>query len=170
MDLREYHSLAIRTMNLSYTPLQNLTNSALGLCGEHAEIMMIGEGESRFAVVKELGDLLWYCVQACEAIGRNIADIFLIDQYDIGVDDDDMLCAVGSFADIVKKCAFHDHPLSDTAISGLVTAIDTITNWIEVCCKSEGISLDEVMQTNIDKLRKRYPSGFSSADSINRAE
>jgi NTP pyrophosphatase (non-canonical NTP hydrolase) len=170
MDLQEYHSLAIRTMKTDYPPLYNLNNSALGLCGEYAEIMMIGEGESRHAIVKELGDLLWYCVQACEAIGRNIADIFLIDEYDIGVDDDDMLCAVGSFADIVKKCAFHDHPLDETAIGGIITAIDTITNWIEVCCGVEGISLDEVMQTNIDKLRKRYPAGFNSADSINRAE
>lgn len=35
---------------------------------------------------------------------------------------------------------------------------------------SQGFSLDDCMQTNIDKLRKRYPEGFDAQHSLNRAE
>ncbi|MBQ4118132.1 MAG: nucleotide pyrophosphohydrolase, partial [Oscillospiraceae bacterium] len=32
------------------------------------------------------------------------------------------------------------------------------------------VSLDEVFERNIEKLKKRYPEGFSSERSINREE
>ena len=35
---------------------------------------------------------------------------------------------------------------------------------------SQGISFDEVLETNIDKLKKRYPEGFSTERSLHRAE
>ena len=35
---------------------------------------------------------------------------------------------------------------------------------------SQGMSLDDCMETNIDKLRKRYPEGFNAQHSLNRAE
>lgn len=34
---------------------------------------------------------------------------------------------------------------------------------------SQGFSLDDCMETNIDKLRKRYPDGFDSEHSLHRA-
>lgn len=33
-----------------------------------------------------------------------------------------------------------------------------------------GLTLDEIAQHNIDKLRHRYPDGFSEEDSLNREE
>ena len=33
---------------------------------------------------------------------------------------------------------------------------------------SQGIDLDEVMETNIEKLKKRYPEGFTTERSIHR--
>ena len=37
-------------------------------------------------------------------------------------------------------------------------------------CTARGWDLDEIMQMNIDKLRKRYPDGFDSELSQHRAE
>ena len=37
-------------------------------------------------------------------------------------------------------------------------------------CTAKGWELDEIMQMNIDKLRKRYPDGFDSELSQHRAE
>ena len=34
---------------------------------------------------------------------------------------------------------------------------------------SQGFSLDDCFETNIDKLRKRYPDGFDSEHSLHRA-
>lgn len=35
---------------------------------------------------------------------------------------------------------------------------------------SQGMSLDDCFETNIDKLRKRFPDGFEEVRSLNRAE
>ena len=37
-------------------------------------------------------------------------------------------------------------------------------------CTVFDISMEEVAQKNIAKLKKRYPQGFSANDSINRKE
>lgn len=37
-------------------------------------------------------------------------------------------------------------------------------------CTAFDFSLDDVMQTNLDKLKARYPSGFSTEASLHRAE
>lgn len=37
-------------------------------------------------------------------------------------------------------------------------------------CTALDFSLDDIMQTNIDKLKVRYPSGFSVEASLHRAE
>lgn len=37
-------------------------------------------------------------------------------------------------------------------------------------CTSRGWTMEEVMQTNIDKLRARYPEGFSADRSLHREE
>lgn len=37
-------------------------------------------------------------------------------------------------------------------------------------CTAIGVSLEDVMQLNIDKLRARYPDGFSEEKSLHRAE
>ena len=37
-------------------------------------------------------------------------------------------------------------------------------------CTAYGFSLEDVMQLNIDKLRARYPDGFSEEKSLHRAE
>ena len=39
---------------------------------------------------------------------------------------------------------------------------------IAEACTAAGFSMDDVMQTNIDKLRSRYPEGFDSEHSLNR--
>jgi NTP pyrophosphatase (non-canonical NTP hydrolase) len=37
-------------------------------------------------------------------------------------------------------------------------------------CTAEDWTLSDVMQTNVDKLKKRYPDGFDAEKSLNRAE
>jgi NTP pyrophosphatase (non-canonical NTP hydrolase) len=37
-------------------------------------------------------------------------------------------------------------------------------------CTANGWTMDEIAQMNIDKLKKRYPTGFSAENSLHRAE
>lgn len=42
--------------------------------------------------------------------------------------------------------------------------------FIAEYCTAMGFNLDDVMQTNIDKLKARYPDGFESERSLHRKE
>jgi len=105
MKLNDYQKLSQRTIPQS-NKFDNLSNYALGLCGESGEVAdelkkVIYHGHSLDVerVEKELGDVLHY-------------------------------------------------------LSGIATLLD--------------IDLERVAQSNIDKLKKRYPNGFKKSDSINR--
>ena len=42
--------------------------------------------------------------------------------------------------------------------------------FIAEYCTAQGWNLDDIMQMNIDKLRKRYPNGVEIEKSLNRTE
>ncbi len=73
----------------------------------------------------------------------------------------------GEAIDIVKKHLFHSHPLDRDA---LVKELGDVAWYLAECATALDISLDEVCERNIEKLKKRYPEGFSSERSINRKE
>ena len=108
MTIKEYQSLAMRTVNPDLSKKDMLINSVMGLCGESGEAIDIvkkwyahGHELDKEHFAKELGDICWYLAEAA-------------------------------------------------------TALD--------------MDLEEIMAANIEKLRKRYPDGFSTEDSIMRVD
>ena len=73
----------------------------------------------------------------------------------------------GEVSDIIKKHVFHGHDL-DT--DELIKELGDCAWYIALICTALGVSLDTVLERNIEKLKKRYPEGFSSSASINRVE
>ena len=73
----------------------------------------------------------------------------------------------GEACDIVKKHLFHGHELDRTA---LIKELGDVAWYIAEAAEALDIPLEEVFEKNIEKLRKRYPEGFSSEKSINRTE
>ena len=73
----------------------------------------------------------------------------------------------GEVAEHVKKHLFHDYPLDRDAV---VKELGDCMWYVAAMCTAIGASLDEVGTANIDKLRRRYPDGFSSERSLNRTE
>lgn len=67
--------------------------------------------------------------------------------------------------DIMKKHIFQGHELDR---EHLVEELGDAAWYLAVCCEGIGVSLEEVMEKNIEKLRARYPEGFDKARSINR--
>lgn len=78
------------------------------------------------------------------------------------------LCGeAGEFAEIVKKAEFHSHALSrDMAKKEL----GDVAWYLAAACHALGFSLSEVMAANIEKLKARYPDGFTTEASKNRKE
>ena len=87
---------------------------------------------------------------------------------------DDMAChavfgltsEAGEVAGLFQKW-YQGHELDE---EHLMKEIGDCLWMIAELCTAYGISLEDVMQLNIDKLRARYPDGFSEEKSLHRAE
>jgi NTP pyrophosphatase (non-canonical NTP hydrolase) len=78
------------------------------------------------------------------------------------------LCGeAGEFADALKKHAFHAHALDEAA---LCKELGDVLWYAALACDALGLRLGDVMAENVEKLRRRYPDGFSAERSVNRTE
>lgn len=73
----------------------------------------------------------------------------------------------GEVAEHVKKGVLHRHGVSREV---LANELGDVCWYLAAICSIVGLDLGDVMQSNVDKLRARYPNGFTSADSIRRAD
>lgn len=73
----------------------------------------------------------------------------------------------GEFADMIKKHVFHGHTLDR---EDLKKELGDILWYVAVAAHTHGFDLSEVATTNIEKLKRRYPEGYSEERSINREE
>lgn len=73
----------------------------------------------------------------------------------------------GEAIDIVKKHLAQGHPLDKKA---LAKELGDICWYVAETAQVLGYDLETIMTMNIEKLKKRYPDGFSREDSINRTE
>ena len=73
----------------------------------------------------------------------------------------------GEAIDIVKKHLFQGHDLEKEK---LAKELGDIAWYLAETAYALGIPLEDILQANIDKLRKRYPEGFDKERSINRTE
>ena len=71
----------------------------------------------------------------------------------------------GEVADTIKKHLFHQHPLDRDA---MVKELGDCLWYVAAMATVLGIELDEIGDRNIEKLRRRYPEGFSFERSLNR--
>lgn len=73
----------------------------------------------------------------------------------------------GGLADSLKKHLGHGHALD---LNKLEKELGDVLWYVAMIAFTKGIKLSSVAQTNIEKLRARYPEGFSSKASVNRAD
>lgn len=73
----------------------------------------------------------------------------------------------GEIVDTLKKILYHSHELN---VSELCKEIGDLLWYVVLLCDTVGLTLDDVMQANVEKLRKRYPQGFDPERSRIRQE
>lgn len=73
----------------------------------------------------------------------------------------------GEAIDIVKKHLAQGHELDRDA---LIKALGDIAWYLAETAYALDVSLEDVLQKNIDKLKKRYPEGFYQVRSVRREE
>ena len=73
----------------------------------------------------------------------------------------------GEVADLLKKYHFQGHNLD---IDHVAKELGDIAWYLAVGAYSIGYDLETILQMNVDKLKARYPDGFSTDRSLHRAE
>lgn len=75
----------------------------------------------------------------------------------------------GEVADIIKKVVGHGHSLDIEAENKLVKELGDVLWYAASIADVLKVNLSTVMGHNIQKLRERYPDGFSTERSMNRS-
>ena len=71
----------------------------------------------------------------------------------------------GELVDIIKKYLYHGHEYNR---ENVVSELSDVMYYVAVIADWFGITLSEVAEYNIEKLRQRYPDGFSEERSRER--
>ena len=66
----------------------------------------------------------------------------------------------GEFLEIIKKMVFQGKPWNADNKEHLIIELGDLMWYVAQACIALDVSFDEVIETNIDKLMKRYPAGF----------
>ena len=82
------------------------------------------------------------------------------------------MCAeAGEFTEVVKKIVFQGKPVNGENLFHLKRELGDIMWYIAQACMGLNVSLDEIIEMNVEKLSARYPEGaFDVYYSENRKE
>lgn len=169
MTLSEYQKLSARTMSTSNT--QPLLIWALGLVGEALEAVQersylqalevtappsaCQNAQSR--LVTELGDVLWYAAAICTHQGWDLGALV-----SPGFNTPrKLLRSASGVCEPIKKHLGHGKPLDEPRIKG---ALWFVVRDVAFISSKYRWTLDDICKINVDKLRKRWPDGFKTAD------
>lgn len=72
----------------------------------------------------------------------------------------------GEVIDIVKKWLAQGHQLDKERMK---SELGDVAWYLAETATALDVPLEQIFQANLDKLHKRYPQGFSTEDSVNRA-
>lgn len=76
------------------------------------------------------------------------------------------LCGeAGEVIDLIKKWVFQGHELYKEDVE---EELGDALWYAAILCEGIGTTMEEVMQKNIGKLKRRYPDGFEVERSVNR--
>ena len=74
---------------------------------------------------------------------------------------------VGEYVDILKKHLYQGHELDR---DHMISELGDILWYVALGCTALGIRMEDVMVINNEKLRNRYPNGFTVKNSTDRRE
>ncbi len=180
MNLNEYQRLALRTSGAGH---DRVKNGCLGLIGESGEIVdilkkyMFQSGENplfpKDKFIKEMGDVLWYCAETVSGLDLELNTVLATSHLHSRhlyrthgrADLEFTSTVIAMQASCAYNAYFNLHDTEDMLDSILVIYCSLLH-----MCEFIGTTIDEVADTNIEKLKKRYPDGFDPERSIHRPE
>lgn len=107
---------------------------------------------------------------------QRLAARTLIDRPDFTISDTEFMAVwdaiglageAGEVAEHIKKGVFHRHGID---LPKLEKELGDTLWYAAALCTTLGLDLSAIMQANIEKLKVRYPNGYSSEDSLQRVD
>ena len=170
MTLNEYQTLAART--IASDDVNKVERHALfGLTAEIGELVDVCITSDIEHTLKECGDVCWMCAELCTAQGWYLGEIvnclkWKHEQFGLTSNVFRMAVSNGELNGTYQKVLQGHQWDVDTVKS----AIDDIFFSVRGIAEFYGTTLESVLQTNIEKLKARYPDGFDPDRSLHRAD
>lgn len=148
----------------------------LGLSGELLELMQGFEikdaAKSRANILEELGDMLFFLHglrrHYCPTHRRTSAKFADSSQRFVEPGVPMMLVnAVVNLIDMVKKDLISEKPFRAEAYHDSIEVVELMMSKL---CKTLGIQMYDLAESNMDKLNKRYKDKFTAAEAVARAD
>lgn len=181
----EYRILARRTQDHTLSPREKLAHAVLGLCSElheadlESSALVFGNPESssdtKTRLALEIGDCYWMIAELCDCLdGESNGALFSL-PYEArnsrtrvsSVGASALRSATAHLCSMAQK-TFQGHKLDN--ILRPKHSLSVIVNRLEILAKRSGFDTPTIPHMNIEKLKKRYPDGFSAERSVNRED
>lgn len=181
----EYRVLARRTQDPSLSPQEKLAHAVLGLCSElheaelEAAALVFGfpefSSDVKQRLALEIGDCYWMIAEICDYFDGENSSIKFFPPPEPR-NSRSSLPYVGNAAvegarahlcNLAQK-AFQGHaPKKDPCVQ---RALLNIGRHLGQLAERSGFKTQTILHMNIEKLKERYPDGFSAERSVNREE
>lgn len=167
MNATEYQGLAQRT---SADGHNRQLNGEMGLIGESGEVVDAikkwtfqttkGTEFPREKVIEEIGDVCWYAAEYCVGVNLDLAQCLDSVRY-AGTETrvQELAMDLAYYAIMVYRVGVFDRERI------LGTMLRIAERILITSCRS---TLEDAMELNIEKLKKRYPEGFDPERSMHR--
>ncbi|CAH9017221.1 NTP pyrophosphohydrolase [Vibrio phage 150E35-1] len=170
VSVLNYVQLAMRTNSTvvgTHPVHPDIIHSALGMADEILELQEAISKRDTPNIGEEIGDLCWFYALAGNDLATSI-DIFWIDdpKFDTVNVERYLGRAINTYVSHVKKAYAYGKPyLEEDRLKHLLMIWACLTE----VAKKYNFNIEDIMQTNIEKLRIRFPDKFTTdaADSRN---
>ena len=175
MIVEDYQRLAMRTSPEGH---DRMLNGCMGLIGESGEVVDIvkkwkfqsGDHAQlpKDKLIEELGDVLWYCAEISTAqMAEMIPAVKAMGLEEIQYDGKLHIEALflAKLAQSMTDAWLYPDEYTPEPLYIVACIIDLIGYMLKTYC---GSTLEECMERNIEKLKRRYPDGFDPERSLHR--
>lgn len=173
MTLSEYQVVSGRYEAPGMDREQRLRHSVCGLASEVCELIEDWLfGYTSVELVDEAGDVCWFMARVCAVRGLNMSVLAADEDAAYNVRkygaERSLIGALGRVEGVFQK-ELTGRPVSDAEI---VVNLRLMLCAIAYLCGAEGRCMskvvEKILEKNIEKLKVRYPDGFTVARALNR--
>ena len=161
MNFDKYQQLAFRTCKDKGSMEMNLIHMALGIHSEYDELFTAIQNNDKVNVAEEIADHFWYIAGFCTFKGWSL--------YGLMSDDIDHILtlaqATSILQDLVKKEVIYGKTMDQKDIYEILYKIASCL--VEIADDWD-IKVEDTLDTNIAKLKIRYPDKYTDDKAINR--